>query len=151
MKKTFMLLIAAGFATFVLAACGTAGQTSAQASIARVCVPTQAALTALQGIPTLPASDQLTLSTKVTPTVTAMCAAGAALNVTTLNTALTTALPAINTIIQASTLSDAQKTSIGLDIVGAEFVLATIIGSITPTAPAVPASAPAAASAVIVA
>ena len=161
MKKSIKLTLAC-MAAFALAACVTPTATIAPASgtgpatlptlqqspaqiAAQVCPPVQTALNGLNALVGLPAGAQADLKA-ITPIVDGVCAVGVTVNTTNLQQLAQDALPTIVSIVKASAMSAEQQNSVILDITAAQLILGAVNqAQANFTAPATPATAPAAA------
>lgn len=144
--KKFCLIIAA----CLLGACaGFTVQSPAQIA-ATYCPIIQPELTTLQTSGVFTGGAEDTLTTKITPKVAAVCAAGAVVTSTSLTALASEAVPLITAAISASSLSAAdQKTA--TDIVnGVQLGINAAVGIYSATHPPV-ATPPAAASSALVA
>lgn len=127
MKKHILAL----FAVAVLAACGTtpATGTSAQSTqqiAAQVCPPVETALTGLQSLVGLPIETMAAINTAI-PIVNGVCAAGATVDLASLQTFNQTALPALLSAVKASSMSAEQQNAIVLDITAAKLIIGAFI------------------------
>jgi hypothetical protein len=137
MKRFSMLLAAAGFA--MLAGCATTGTVKTPAQIAsQICPPVQTAVTSLQAVVGLSDEAKAKLA-DAAPIVAAVCSAGSSVSVVDLKSLGATALPAVMAVVNASPLSDQDKTKIGIDLTVAQIVLSSVLASLP--AAAEPASA----------
>jgi len=152
--KRFVMLLAAGIAALVLSACVSPGAaisipTPAQLAT-NVCPIVQADLTELQSInattPILSAAQASTLANVIIPGNAAVCAAGATVNVTDLQTFNTTVFPAIIGLVNASTLPAATKLEIGGGLTLVQPILAAIVNGMPAATSSIASSAPVAAS-----
>jgi hypothetical protein len=138
MKRLSMLLAAALVA--LVSGCATTGTVKTPAQIAaQVCPPTQTAIASLQAVVGLSddAKDKLA---DAAPIVAAVCSAGSSVNVADLKSLGATALPAVMAVVNASPLSDQDKTKIGIDLTVAQIVLSSVLASLPATAVPAPAA-----------
>ncbi len=137
--KHFALLAAIAVGLLLSGCAGQATQTPAQIA-SQFCAPIQDAISLLSTSPLLTTTDQQKLDTDVNPLVNAVCTAGATVNVANLKALVATGFPAINGIVQASTLSDDKKSQIGTDITAAQLLITLLMSQLPAgTAPAIPA------------
>jgi hypothetical protein len=129
--RKFMLL-AAGLVALI-SGCATTGivQTPAQVA-AQVCPPTQTAIASLQAVVGL-SDDAKAKLAEAAPVVAAVCSAGSSVNVVDLKSLGSTALPAVMAVVNASPLSDQDKTKIGIDLTVAQIVLSSVIAALPAT------------------
>lgn len=127
MKKHILAL----FAVIALAACGTtptngASTQTPQQIAAQVCPPVETALVGLQSLVGLPIETMTVINTAI-PIVNGVCAAGATVDLASLQKFNQTALPALLSAVKASTLSAEQQNAIVLDITAAKLVVGAFI------------------------
>jgi hypothetical protein len=129
--RKFMLL-AAGLVALI-SGCATTGtvQTPAQVA-AQVCPPSQTAIASLQAVVGL-SDDAKAKLAEAAPVVAAVCSAGSSVNVADLKSLGSTALPAVMAVVNASPLSDQDKTKIGIDLTVAQIVLSSVIAALPAT------------------
>jgi hypothetical protein len=123
--STFALLSLAMFA-----GCQTptgARQTPAQIA-AQVCPPTTAAITALQGLQGLDATAINDLA-KAAPVVDAVCAVGATITITNLQTLAQTGFPALVAIANASPLPAQQKNNVVLGLTATQIIFDAVLAA----------------------
>lgn len=134
-------LLCAAFAAICVAfaGCASTGTVKTPAQIAsQVCPPVQTAITSLQAVVGL-SDDAKAKLADAAPIVAAVCSAGSSVNVADLKSLGATALPAVMAVVNASPLSDQDKTKIGIDLTVAQIVLSSVLAALP--AAAVPASA----------
>lgn len=137
MKALFIAATAAICVAF--AGCASTGTVKTPAQIAaQVCPPTQTAIVSLQAVVGL-SDDAKAKLADAAPIVAAVCSAGSSVNVADLKSLGATALPAVMAVVNASPLSDQDKTKIGIDLTVAQIVLSSVLASLPATAD--PASA----------
>jgi hypothetical protein len=133
-----LMLLAAGLVALV-SGCATTGTVQTPAQIAsQVCPPVQTAITSLQAVVGL-SDDAKAKLAGAAPIVAAVCSAGSSVNVADLKSLGATALPAVMAVVNASPLSDQDKTKIGIDLTVAQIVLSSVLAALPATA--APASA----------
>lgn len=138
MKSRHFMLLAAGLVALV-SGCASTGTVKTPAQVAaQVCPPTQTAIASLQAVVGLSDDAKAKLAT-AEPVVAAVCAAGANTTAVDLKSLAANALPAVMAVVNASPLSDQDKTKIGIDLTVAQIVLSSVIASLP--AAADPASA----------
>lgn len=136
--KRFSMLLAASLVALV-SGCATTGAVQTPAQIAaQVCPPAQTAITSLQAVVGLSDEAKAKLA-DAAPIVAAVCSAGSSVNVADLKSLGASALPAVMAVVNASPLSDQDKTKIGIDLTVAQIVLSSVLAALP--AAAVPASA----------
>lgn len=136
--KRLSMLLAAGLVALV-SGCASTGTVKTPAQIAaQVCPPTQTAIASLQAVVGL-SDDAKAKLAEAAPVVAAVCSAGSSVSVVDLKSLGSTALPAVMAVVNASPLSDQDKTKIGIDLTVAQIVLSSVIASLPATAS--PASA----------
>lgn len=113
-------------------------QTPAQIA-EQICPPLQAALTGLDMLVGLPPTVKADLDA-ITPIVAGVCAAGATVDVSSLQALSKTALPTLINVVKASGLAVEKQNSVILDIEAAQFVLSAIVQAKPVAAQAAPAS-----------
>jgi hypothetical protein len=137
MKKLYAVLAAVLVA--LVSGCATTGTVQTPAQIAsQVCPPVQTALTSLQAVVGL-SDDAKAKLAEAAPAVAAVCSAGSSVSVVDLKSLGANALPAVMAVVNASPLSDQDKTKIGIDLTVAQIVLSSVLASLPATA--APASA----------
>jgi hypothetical protein len=143
--KRLSMLLAAGFATLVLVACGAVPtQTAAavQVQIGKACavaVPTLADLQAMQAPST---STTPTAIDKMASDTQFVCAASATVDTTSLSDLVQTAIPAAIQVVTASSLPQDKKTAIQIGLLAFQTALSAALAQYgTPSAPAAPAPA----------
>jgi len=134
--KRISMLLAAGLVALV-SGCATNGTVKTPAQIAaQVCPPTQTAIASLQAVVGLSDEAKAELA-DAAPIVAAVCSAGSSVTVVDMKSLGATALPAVMVVVNASPLSDQDKTKIGIDLSVAQIVLSSVLASL----PAEPVSA----------
>jgi hypothetical protein len=137
--KRFSMLLAASLVALV-SGCATTGTVQTPAQIAsQVCPPMQVAITSLQAVVGLSDEAKAKLA-EAAPVVAAVCSAGSSVNVADLKSLGATALPAVMAVVNASPLSDQDKTKIGIDLTVAQIVLSSVLASLPATAVPAPAA-----------
>lgn len=136
--KRLSMLFAAGLVALA-SGCATNGTVKTPAQIAaQVCPPATTAITSLQAVVGLSDEAKAKLA-EAAPIVAAVCSAGSSVTVVDLKSLGANALPAVMAVVNASPLSDQDKTKIGIDLTVAQIVLSSVLASLPATA--APASA----------
>jgi len=127
MKTIFIALLT----TFALMLSGCAGfattgpaPTPAQI-VDQFCPSAQTLIIELQAMPTLPQKDQDNLA-KAAPIVAAVCSAGATVSVASLQDFAKSTLPTILTMINGSSLPDADKTRVTILLLTAQVAIGAV-------------------------
>jgi len=150
--KRFSMLLAAGLAVFALAACSGITPLTFQQQVGIACAAGNAELTTLQVSGIFTGGAQATLTTQVQPDVAKVCAQGATVTTTNLQNLVNATLPAVQMIVDNSTLSADDKKAATLAIgavAGAVNLAIALHPAAVVTTP--PASAPTGASGTLVA
>lgn len=145
MKK--LMLLAAGVVLLALSACGgTAPTLTFAQQVSIVCSASNTELNTLQLSGVFTGGAQTTLTKQIQPDVAKVCAIGATVTTANLQNILNATLPAVQVIVDNSTLSQADKQKATLAIGGVGLAVDTSIALMPAAIPTVPASAPVAAS-----
>lgn len=136
MRNIFALAIIVALAACT--GCSTTGQQTPAQVAAKVCPATQGAITSLAAINGLQPQIQADVA-KIAPIVNAACAASATVTSDSLAALGTTAIPAIITLVNASTLDAAGKNTAIADLAVAQLALNIFIAAQpAPGAPVAP-------------
>jgi len=147
MKSKFALIFAGIMAAVAIAGCvggcsTTGGATLTPAQIAaRVCPPTQTAMTSLKALNGFTETEQSDLA-KLTKGVDLVCGASSSIDVTSITSIANTTLPAIIVIVNSSSLSPEDKNKAITDITVAQIVFDAVMASQAGNAPAPTVAAP---------
>jgi hypothetical protein len=145
-NPVLLTVIAALTSAFLLCGCATPAvapvtlQTPQQIA-AQACPQVQAALDAVQGLPDLPQAAQTDLALAVTLTG-AVCAIGAIPTQSNLQALAKDAVPAIENIVRASSLTVADQNRIALGLDAAQIVLAAVTNVASQQTPAAVTTSP---------
>src|SRR5471032_263468 len=136
------LACAALLASVALAGCATgpAPSPSPAQIVAQVCPAAQLTMASLTALEDLPAAARADL-TKASPIVGAVCAPGAAVDLSSLQELASTALPALLLIVDAAGLTPADHDKIALSLTAGQIILDGALMA-AGQAPAVSASVP---------
>ena len=143
MKRTIMLL-AAGIAASVLAACAGAPQLTFDQQVAIACGAAQGEIAILKADNVFTGGAANTLANDVEPAIAKVCAAGATVTDANLQSVVNATLPLIKSLVDASSLPQDKKNGADalIDSAVLAFNIAIKLGPISTPAPT-PVAAPA--------
>ena len=144
--KRFIMLLAAGIAASVLAACANAPQLTFDQQVSIACGAAQGEIAVLKADSVFTGGAADTLKKTIEPAIDKVCAAGATVTDASLQSIVNATLPLIKSLVDASSLPQDKKNAAdaAIDTGVLAFNIAIKMAPIA-TAPAPAASAPAAA------
>ena len=145
--KRFIMLLAAGIAASVLAACASAPQLTFQQQVSIACGAAQGEIAILKADNVFTGGAANTLANDVEPAIAKVCAAGATVTDANLQSVVNATLPLIKSLVDASSLPQDKKNAAdaAIDTGVLAFNIAIQMAPTSTTASSAPAaSAPAA-------
>ena len=144
--KRFFMLLAAGIAASVLAACAGAPQLTFDQQVAIACGAAQGEIDILKADNVFTGGAGNTLTNDIKPAIDKVCAAGATVTDANLQSVVNATLPLIKSLVDASSLPQDKKNGADalIDSAVLAFNIAIKLAPISTSAPAAAASASAA-------